>query len=109
MMITPPSPELRGMLCRKYCKEQLADMPSNELEELAKSLFEKNKGQKVNVWYLAFAGAEDDLFMACGACDVLEERHGEEYVDRLTGVRRPKTAWEHIKYFFTGEVPKYVQ
>ena len=56
---------------------------------------------------MAFAGTYDDLFLASGACDVLRERHGEEYIERLTGLRKPKTIGERLKYWVTGQMPKY--
>lgn len=84
-------------------------MPSGELEDLLSSLWKKHKGQRVDGWYLQFAGAEDDLFIASGACDVLRERHGEDYVIRLADRRKPKTFGEKLRYWITGRMPEYKQ
>jgi len=101
------SPELNEVIYRKRCKEQLQDMPSKELEELVKDIFKKKEGQKIDRFYLAFAGPNDDLFVASGACDVLRERHGDDYTARLAGLRKPRTVGEMLKYWITGKMPKY--
>lgn len=106
-MIGVSSLELNGIIKRRYCKKQLQDMPSQELEDLARDILEKNKGRTVDPLYLAFAGTYGDLFLASGACDVLRERHGKEYIERLTGFRKPKTIGELLKYWVTGQMPKY--
>ncbi len=89
-----PSPELDAIICRKNCKEQLQDIPSEELEELVKHILEKNKRERVDFSYLAFANPYDDLFIASGACDVLRERRGQNYINKITGLRKPKSIKE---------------
>ena len=92
---------------RKNCKEQLEDMPSGELEELFSDIFKKNKGQKISMSCLAFAGINDDMFIASGAYDILRERRGDDYVLKLIDLRQPKTLREKLRYWTTGQRPKY--
>lgn len=107
-MIGSPSIWLGALEKRKYCKRQLEDQPSKELEDLAKSLIEANKHKEIDNLYLVFATTEDDLFISAGACDILRERHGNDYVDNnILGVRRPKTITERLKYWVTGQMPRY--
>lgn len=42
--------------------------------------------------------------MAAGACDVLRERHGQDYVSQITKIRPAKTLKEHLVNFFTGRM-----
>jgi len=105
----PLSPELNAIIYRRHCKEQLQDIPSEELEELAKAIFEKYKERTINQLYLAFAGRNDDVFLVSGACDVLRERHGEDYITRLIELRKPRTLGERLKYWVTGQMPKYAE
>ena len=105
-MIGASSLEMDIISKRRQCQRELSEMPSKELEELARDLLQKNGG-RVNNFRLAFAGTYDDVFLASGACDVLRERHGEEYIERLTGLRKPKTVLERVRYWITGQMPEY--
>lgn len=98
-------PEARGIALRRQCAEQLKDKSSDELSCLVKEIFQRHSGEAVDKWYLSVAPADDDLFMAAGACDVLKERLGEQYIEKLTGLRKPKTLYEKAMYFFTGKMP----
>ena len=102
----PESPYLRGIICRKMCSERLKDIPSNELSDLVTSIIQKHKGKKINSLYLAFAPYHDDLFLASGAADVLRERHGKDYVNKLLGYRKPANLKEKIVYLFTRNLPE---
>lgn len=98
---------MRNFACRQNCAEQLRDIPSNELTELVLDILKKQKGKDIDEDYLMlFASREDDIFMGAGACDVLRERHGDEYVNNLLGFRKPVTLKEKIIYFLTRNLPK---
>ena len=94
------------MANRRYCAIQLQDIPSSELDDFVSDVFKRKGDHRVNTGYFFVAPEHDDLFLVSGACDVLRDRHGQEYVDQLMGVRRPAGFKEKMNYFFTGNLPK---
>jgi hypothetical protein len=103
------SPAAKGIECTRHCEEQLKDFSSEELKGLVLILTQQNKHSKVDKFYLTNASLEDDLFICAGACDILKERHGEEYLLNIFGLTKPKTIGEKLIYLFTGTRPKYIQ
>lgn len=94
------SPELELVGRRIGAANRLRDQPSQQLEQMAKSYIAEHGHENVSEVSLFF-NEDDPIFKTLGALDVLRERHGEDYVARITGLRLPKTLYEKVIYFFT--------
>ena len=106
LRISPPSPELTCLEHREYMKEQLGDIPDGELEKLIEGLIEKHRGEKQN-FYVLSVFPNHDIFLCAGVADVLRERHGQDYVDKLLNLRRPRTFIEKLSSLVFGTVFAY--
>lgn len=101
-----PSPYLGYIAKRKFAKEELRDIPTEELEDLVKNYIEKTRDKKFDSLSLVFEPFYSDNFMAFGAFDVIIEKKGEDYALRLISLRKPRSLKEYINKLIFSEYPK---
>ena len=103
-MIGGYSPELECACYRNGWADQLKNISSEALIELVKDYLLKHSREKLTPINLYLRPNDDEIFKVAGAADVLRERHGQNYISRITGVRPPKTLKEKFIHFFTGKM-----
>ena len=108
VMVGVPSLELECGGHRKSMRDCLKDIPTNELEQLVRSLDTKYDGKKMDFGLLAFQ-PNHDFFLLSGAVDVLRERNGQDYVDKLLNLRRARTFREKLSSLFFGTLYTYAK
>jgi hypothetical protein len=106
VMVGVPSLELECVEHRKSMRNCLNDIPTIELEQLVRSLDKQYYNKKVDFGLLAFQ-PNHDFFLYSGAVDVLRERNGQDYVDKLLNLRRARTFREKLSSLLFGTTFTY--
>lgn len=96
-MMYPCSPEFEASIKRNRYKAKLSNLSDEKLINIYESIEKKYKERKI---YLGL-GAPKEWCKAGAAIDILRERHGENIVEKLTGIKQPKTlVGKILKFLF---------
>ena len=87
---------------RNIAIEGLKNLSSTELDRRVKEHFSKTDRESFNPDTLLFNNYSSPYYQTLASLDILRERHGDDYVARLTGFRPPKTFWEKVVNFLTN-------
>jgi len=96
-----PSPELEAASKRNTYRNRLVELTDGELIKIYRTAEEKFGDKKFNAYLLGCQ--PEEFYKGAAAVDVLRERHGDEFVEELTGVPQPKTLVEKILFIFSGK------
>ncbi len=88
---------------RELMGESLKNASSEALEKIARNYWSMPKTERDAEFEVRYFLPKDHrLFRAIGACDVLRERKGEDYVSEIIGVRKPRSLVGKIAYHLFG-------
>jgi len=100
MTNTYPSPELEAAAKRSSYRDKLAEASDEELIRIYRTAEEKFSNKRLK-WHLLNCYPEE-FYQGAAAVDVLRERYGNQFIERLTGVHQPKTLIQKIFHYIFG-------
>jgi len=94
-----PSPELEAAAKRNSYRDRLAELADEELIRIYRTAEERFGDKRFNAYLLGCQ--PEEFYKGAAAVDVLRDRHGDEFVEELTGVPQPKTLVGKILRYFS--------
>jgi hypothetical protein len=94
-----PSPELEAAAKRNSYRDRLAELADEELIKIYRTAEERFGDKRFNAYLLGCQ--PEEFYKGAAAVDVLRDRHGDEFVEELTGVPQPKTLVGKILRYFS--------